>query len=300
MAIASVARDVRVRLSRLDCPSAGPFRVPVLATLTVAAWLATGSPAPAASCTELPESRQIRIDGDCLALVPVSTPTDTRTEGGARTLVVLIHGDRGGVLRDRHIEEWTRVGQTLQAPDRAVTFLIRPGYRTPSGDSSGLANPKDDDYTPQFVERIARAVTGLKERHTAENVILVGHSGGAAISALVLGRHPGAADAALLLGCPCDVPPWRAHRSAQRGRDATWRMSLNPLSVVDGIPPVIAATGADDDNTLPRFARRWVEAAAESGVSVMFEQVDGYDHRGIVSWPGVADRVSRLASALAE
>jgi len=119
-----------------------------------------------------------------------------------RVLVVMIHGDRTGTLEQRHIDRWVEVGRTLQADDRRVLFIVRPGYRTPAGNSSGWANPRDDDYTAENVDRVAGALSSLRNTHRARHVVLVGHSGGAALAALVLGRHPGVADAALLLGCP--------------------------------------------------------------------------------------------------
>jgi pimeloyl-ACP methyl ester carboxylesterase len=200
------------------------------------------------------------------------------------------------------VERWTAIGKDLANKDRRVVFLIRPGYRSPAGDSSGWANPKDDDYTPQNIDRVAQALRVLRERYRAPQLLLVGHSGGAAASALVLGRHPGVADAALLLGCPCDVPRWRMHRSSQRGRDTTWRNSLNPLDAIGTIPagtPVIAVTGAQDDNTLPEFARRWVAAAAARGLRARFEAAEGRDHDSILAWPEIPQRAAELIEALA-
>ena len=163
-------------------------------------------------CSELPAEKTISDQkGGCLALVPIGTPLVT-----AKTLVVLLHGDGEGQLGQRQIDRWTAIGRSLSAPDRNVVFMIRPGYQSPAGNSSGWANPKDDDYTAANMARVAGALGALKTAYKSEKLVLVGHSGGAATSALVLGKHPGVADAALLLGCPCDVPPWRDHRNAQR------------------------------------------------------------------------------------
>jgi pimeloyl-ACP methyl ester carboxylesterase len=179
--------------------------------------------------------------------------------------------------------------------------MIRPGYQSPAGNSSGWANPKDDDYTSENIARVAGALTALKATYKAEKVILVGHSGGAATSALVLGKHPGVADAALLLGCPCDVPPWREHRNAQRGRGGPWANSLNPLDYISTIPActhVMAVTGSQDDNTLPEFAKRWVEKASASGVLARYADAVGLNHSSIQQWPDIHSRVSELVKSL--
>lgn len=263
-------------------------------TASILAVLASSSFAE--SCANLPHPRSVADSQGCLAVVPVSD-----TPGERRVVVAMLHGDSVGRLEDRHLERWTGIGQSLTAPGRVVVFLVRPGYRSPAGDSSGWANPRDDDYTAQNVDRVAQALRNLRKAYQADKVVLVGHSGGAATSALVLGRHPDAADGALIMGCPCDVPPWRDHRNSQRGGGGPWLNSLNPLDAVAGVragTPVIVATGAQDDNTLPLFGQRWAEAAAARGVAVKFEAVPGRDHASIQRWPEIGRRVGEVVDAL--
>lgn len=262
------------------------------AFLAIAASLCLSPAVRAQPCAELPPERSVSDQkGGCLALVPVGTSVPS-----AKTLIVMLHGDGEGRLNQRQIDRWIVLGGALQAPERNVLFMIRPGYQSPVGSSSGWANPRDDDYTPENMARVAGALSVLREKYKPDRLILVGHSGGAATSSIVLGKHPGVADAALLLGCPCDVPPWRDHRNAQRGRVGGWT-SLNPLSFITGIPantPVLAATGAQDDNTLPEFAKRWAETASARGVKARFEEVLGLNHSTILQWPEIASRVSQI------
>lgn len=267
-----------------------------MAGSAVAALLATALPAVAQSCADLPHPRSIPDTDGCLAVVPVSDAPGTR-----RVVVAMLHGDGRGSLETRQVERWTGIGQSLSAAGRVVVFLVRPGYRSPAGHSSGWANPNDDDYTKQNIDRVAQALRNLRTTYQADKVVLVGHSGGAATSALVLGRHPDAADGALLLGCPCDVPPWREHRNSQRGGSGTWARSLNPFDAVAGIrpgTPVHVATGAQDDNTLPLFGQRWAEAAVARGVAATFEAVPGRDHSSIQGWPEIGKRLGEVLEAL--
>jgi pimeloyl-ACP methyl ester carboxylesterase len=284
-----------LRMARLRLYAAG-----ILWTFLVA--IASVAPARGQGCTDLPPGRGVSDGGGgCLALVPAGG-TGTAGRAPPRVLVVMMHGDGGGALEQRHVDSWLRVGRTLQAKDRHVVLLIRPGYQTPAGSSSGWANPRDDDYTAANIARVAGALAALRRTSNPRHIVLIGHSGGAATAALVLGRHPGVADAALLLGCPCDVPPWRSHRNSQRGAvDRPWGNSLNPISFVSAIPqgtPVIAATGVEDDNTLPRFARRWVELASAKGVDARYEDVPGHGHGSILRWDGIAHHLQALIAAL--
>lgn len=268
------------------------FKISLALSMTLMCGVSWGQ-----NCTELPAEKTVSDQkGGCLALMPVGTPL-----AAAKTLVVMLHGDGEGQLGQRQVDRWTAIGRSLSAPDRNVFFMIRPGYQSPAGNSSGWANPKDDDYTADNMARVAGALTALKATYRSEKLILVGHSGGAATSALVLGKHPAVADAALLLGCPCDVPPWRDHRNAQRGRSGPWANSLNPLQFISGIPagtPVVAVTGSQDDNTLPEFARRWVEQAAAKGVKSRYESAVGLNHSSIQQWPDIHQKVNELVNDL--
>lgn len=265
--------------------------------LMVLALVMTSRVAWGQLCTDLPVERTVSDQkGGCLALVPIGTPLIA-----AKTLIVMLHGDGEGQLGHRQIDRWTAIGRSLSAPDRNVFFMIRPGYQTPVGNSSGWANPKDDDYTAENIARVAGALASLKSTHKAEKLLLVGHSGGAATSALVLGKHPTVADAALLLGCPCDVPRWRNHRNAQRGRGGPWTNSLNPLDYISTIPSgtrVMAVTGSQDDNTLPEFAKRWVEKASSSGVHARYADAPDLNHSSIQQWPDIHSKVSELINSL--
>ena len=267
------------------------LKIPVVLSMALICGVTWGQ-----DCSELPAEKTVPDQkGGCLALVPVGSPVMA-----AKTLIVMLHGDGEGQLGQRQIDRWTAIGRSLSAPDRNVFFMIRPGYQTPAGNSSGWANPRDDDYTAGNMARVAGALASLKTTYKAEKLVLVGHSGGAATSALVLGKHPAVADAALLLGCPCDVPPWRDHRNAQRGRGGPWSNSLNPLDYTANIPqgtPVIAVTGTQDDNTLPMFAKRWVEKASAAGVLARYADAPGFNHSSIQQWPDIHLKVMELLNS---
>jgi len=138
----------------------------VLAAAFVLALATCGVRAALAQpCAELPPERMVsdRHSG-CLAVLPAG-PRNARPQA----LVVMLHGDRGGELEQRHVDGWLRVGQSLGRDDRTVLFLVRPGYRSPAGDSSGYANPRDDDYTAHNVARVAGAVSHSAVSHSGSD-----------------------------------------------------------------------------------------------------------------------------------
>ncbi|MBZ1349699.1 lysophospholipase [Alcaligenaceae bacterium LF4-65] len=259
----------------------------------------------AQGCASLAQDRSIADGKGCLTVwSPVThaaTGKDEQSQVSPPILVVLLHGDSGGGLAQRHLDRWTKTANILSGQNQTLVFLVRPGYRSPVGDSSGWANQHDDDYTAGNVERVATALQNLRVRYNASKVIVVGHSGGAAITALLLGRFPSSLDGAILLGCPCDVPPWRQHRGAQRGRQTPWPNSLNPMDAVANIPTdkvVLAVTGSLDDNTLPLFAQAWINAVSARGVNARFILAPDLDHTNILLWPGLSEQLRQTINNL--
>jgi pimeloyl-ACP methyl ester carboxylesterase len=232
--------------------------------------------------------------GDCLALARA------HTAGPGRPLVVFLHGDSGGVIRaaswERHV---ARVAGWGAAADATSLVMVRPGYATPAGRSDGTAKPTDDDYTAANMRLVAEALTALRQELRPSRLILVGHSGGAATTALVGALHPGSADALVVVACPCtDINEWRAWRNISAGRRGTWTESLSPGAYSARTPAsvrVVALTGAADTNTLPRYGRDYVLSVRSGGASATFVEVPGADHTSILSSPAITEAIVRLA-----
>ncbi len=213
---------------------------------------------------------------------------------GDKPLVVVLHADGRGRATRRDIALARRIAEEFGVTGIA---MLRPGYRTPLRTSEGYAKPNDDDYTRDNVAIVADAIRHLRDFYGGRPVVLVGRSGGAAMSALVLALHGDTAKAAVLAGCPCDVPKWRQFRCDTKGRCGTW-FSLSPQSLADRVPAtaeVIAITGSEDRNTLPEFGRRYIEALKRNGVSAAeFVEAAGATHRSVVESPEFRDAMTRI------
>jgi len=204
-------------------------------------------------------------------------------------LVVFLHGDvsSGGpasYLFERAI--W------FERQDVVPVVLIRPGYYDEHGNKSTGSELRGNNYTPHNVDAVAAVVKNLEVQHRARKVVLVGHSGGAAIAGVILGRHPGVADAAVLAACPCNIDAWRLIRGGPR-----WSASLSPHSYAKRIPKateVIALTGADDSNTVPSLAREYVKMLKTLGIHARFELVPAVSHNGVVKSKPFYDAVWEL------
>jgi pimeloyl-ACP methyl ester carboxylesterase len=185
-----------------------------------------------------------------------------------------------------------KLGDWKPIPDILAVGILRPGYRDNAGDRSDgdMGNAAADNFTPEVVDAISLAIDGLRQRFGARRVVLVGHSGGAAIAADVLGRHPRSADAALLVACGCDPNATRAEMRKVRG-SPIWRgptRSLQPLDLAPGVRTdtiVRLIVGANDQNALPKYSVRYAEVLKQRGVDAQVIHVPSVGHNILLTAP---------------
>jgi pimeloyl-ACP methyl ester carboxylesterase len=200
--------------------------------------------------------------------------TFRKTEDAARDLIVVVHGDTssGGPA-----DTLFPFAQRLAGTGVVAVALLRPGYSDKAGRTSGGDNHgRVDSYTPANIAAIGNAIEALKKHYQPARTILVAHSGGAAISGVLIGKIPGIVQAAVLISCPCDLARWRKERSG-----SAWTRSESPSSYIQKVPTsttVIAITGTEDDNTRPGLAEDYVAQLAKRGVPAKFELAKGAGH----------------------
>ena len=186
-------------------------------------------------------------------------------------IVVVLHGDAPFVNPSYQYAFASELADEL--PGTHVAALLRPGYADPYGDKSegdrGFA--LGENYTPEVVNNIAAAIQSLKSRWRATAVVLVGHSGGAAIAANVVALNRGLVQHVFLVGCPCDVPAFRRHM-ARLQWNPMWLLpthGLSPLETLNKMEKgigVTAISGTKDPITLPQYARAYVTKAKAVGL----------------------------------
>jgi pimeloyl-ACP methyl ester carboxylesterase len=132
-------------------------------------------------------------------------------------LVIVLHGDAPFNKPDYQDTFAAKVAAANS--DVIVAAILRPGYTDPQGNTSEgeRGQATGDNYSARNVDALAAAISELRQRFQARRLVVVGHSGGAAITANILGRHPALIDGALLVSCPCDVERWRKHMLQKTG-----------------------------------------------------------------------------------
>lgn len=230
-----------------------------------------------------------------------------RERSATPVLVVVLHGDSPRKPPSYHYRFAAAIAE--QNADVVAVGLLRPGYPDPAGNvSSGIRGVMNgDNYNERNTRSIAAGIVELRSRWNARKVIVVGHSGGAALTANVLGQHPGAIDAAVLVSCPCDVAKWRSHLfdalPAASPRRLTVKRdtgdTLSPIDVVSGIRggvPVRLIVGAEDDNTIPALSIDYMAAAKALGKDVQLQTLSGVGHEALFE-DAVFETVRRLVKS---
>ncbi len=208
-------------------------------------------------------------------------------------LVVFLSDDRPSGV-EPVIDRGTGFNISRQLNVSALTLQLED-----DGPSAGW---QDGSYTPGRVAALASALDRLRVLHRGKKILLVGHSGGAAIAALLAGRFPASADAYLLAACPCDVMQWRQWRDASTAKPGRWTNSLSPLDEVAKIPAatrIAVLVGNKDDNTPAKFSETYVSRLQRQGVKTRLTYAVGATHVSVLRAPEFFMLAQQLAAEIA-
>lgn len=237
-------------------------------------------------------------------------------------LVVVLHGDGGSGRPPSYqyaiaqaiaegfdkpeIPEGVRhsMGPPVRFDDVVAAGILRPGYTDQDGDQSDgrLGKRTGDNHTREVTEAVVAVINTLKKDFNARAVILMGHSGGATISANILALYSDTADAALLVGCGCDMAAARARYYDRTGNPewSTPTASLDPMTSAHEVPvgkKVRLVVGENDDITIPEDTRRYADVLAANGVDVEMMVAPDRGHNLIIVAPEVFSYLDELVRA---
>jgi acetyl esterase/lipase len=147
------------------------------------------------------------------------------------------------------------------------------------------------------IDELAATIQLLKSRRGTSRILLVGHSGGAALAADIAALNRGLVKHVFLVSCPCDVPAFRRHM-AQLQWSPLWLLptrSLSPMRTLDQMEKntaVTAISGGNDPIALPQYAESYVAKARQLGISASMIVLAGKGHE-ILNDPAVISQIAK-------
>lgn len=202
-------------------------------------------------------------------------------------LVVFLHGDSpfSDPIYQYRIAE--SIGKKRN--NTIAAGILRPGYRDKCGDQSAgdVGQMMGDNYSASAVEAIADVIEGLQKSYQPKRTYLIGHSGGAALSALLSARQSQLIDQTVLVACPCDLPKWRTVMRNLTGKE-NWERKLPGLSAIDEVSDLddekkIHLFVGYQDRVTPSFlSEEYAAKATELGKKVSVTVKPNADHENIL------------------
>lgn len=209
----------------------------------------------------------VYIEGDGMAWLTASQPSDNPTPRKPVSLEL-----------------------ALAHPQGAAAYLARPCQNVVEADWGNCAQPywTDRRYAPEVVAASDQAISALKAHFKAEQLILVGYSGGGAVAALVAARRPDVVRLATLAG-NLDIRAWTAQH-----RILPLTGSLNPADEWANLQhiPQWHFVGGKDAVVSAEVVRAYIDRFPAGHRPVM-QVLPGVDHAccWVAQWPALARQV---------
>lgn len=213
-------------------------------------------------------------------------------------LILVLHGDAPFNNPSYQYAIARRIARENQ--NTVAIGILRPGYTDEEGNHSQgeRGNASGDNYTTYVSMSIQQLVHELITKYNPESVLLVGHSGGAAIAANLISQFSTYA-AAVLISCPCDLNRWRKHMKTLQPDIGIWDSKVKSLSAIDNTQRIddsvqIMMIHGNNDTIVPiEIAHEYADKLSEHGKSVRLITLQDQDHE-IALMPEVFTAVKRL------
>ena len=221
-----------------------------------------------------------------------------------KKLVIFIHGDQ---VETKNIYFDTFASEFVH-PDILLISITRPGWTNiKDHKSEGKLNISNgDNYIPkEDVDPIYRVIKKLKKKFKTLETLVVGHSGGAAITGILFGRFTKLVDSAILISCPCIVPLWRRdyYNNIIKKTNKLFCMpkfkSHSPHQYVKKISSnlnIHIFAGNQDKNTLPIYSEEYqilLKQNNKNSKLYFFEN----DHLSILKNEKVTKKISEIINS---
>ena len=226
--------------------------------------------------------KHVAIKEGCVGLLQMGTIDKSR-----KKLVLFLEGDYRGKEPNK-VKSHYPMKKVIEDEKENINFfyLARTGHKY-SGRKRSVGKRTNSQMSGSWNAVYkkswdARRLTGaaikkLKEYYQPDELIVIGHSGGAGDILLLAGKMPGLFDKAIVSGCDC-MSGWpEAKWTLYKGEpeDRPWEAVVNQIAHVDPKTQITIISGEKDNWTPTSFSIEYAKRAKEQGLNVELHVVKG-------------------------
>ena len=217
--------------------------------------------------------KHVAIKEGCVGLLQLG-----KIDKSKKKLVIFMEGDYRG-SKPNNVKQHYPMSAAIKDEKENINFfyLARPGHKY-SGRKRSVGKRTNSQMSGSWnavykkswdaIRLSGAAIKKLKEYYQPDELIVMGHSGGAQETSILIGRMPGLIDKAILSGCPC-LEGWPDKRNNP------WESPANQIAHIDPKTKITIITGKSDRETHTDESKKYAIYAKKQGLNVELHVVKG-------------------------
>ena len=217
--------------------------------------------------------KHVAIKEGCVGLLQMGTIDKSR-----KKLVLFLEGDYRGKEPNK-VKSHYPMKKVIEDEKENINFfyLARTGHKY-SGRKRSVGKRTNSQMSGSWnavykkswdaIRLSGAAIKKLKEYYQPDELVVMGHSGGAGDTLMIAGKMPGLIDKAIVSGCDC-LSGWPDNKNNP------WESPANQIAHIDPKTKITIITGKKDRETPTEASVEYAKRAKEQGLNVELHVVKG-------------------------
>jgi len=217
--------------------------------------------------------KHVAIKEGCVGLLQLGKIDKSR-----KKLVIFMEGDYRG-REPNNVKQHYPMSAAIKDEKENINFfyLARTGHKY-SGRKRSVGKRTNSQMSGSWnavykkswdaIRLSGAAIKKLKEYYQPDELIVMGHSGGAGDTLMIAGKMPGLIDKAIVSGCDC-LSGWPDNKNNP------WESPANQIAHIDPKTKITIITGKKDRETPTEASIEYAKRAKEQGLNVELHVVKG-------------------------
>jgi len=217
--------------------------------------------------------KHVAIKEGCVGLLQLGKIDKSR-----KKLVIFMEGDYRG-REPNNVKQHYPMSAAIKDEKENINFfyLARTGHKY-SGRKRSVGKRTNSQMSGSWnavykkswdaIRLSGAAIKKLKEYYQPDELIVMGHSGGAGDTLMIAGKMPGLIDKAIVSGCDC-LSGWPDNKNNP------WESPANQIAHIDPKTKITIITGKKDREMPTEASIEYAKRAKEQGLNVELHVVKG-------------------------